>query len=51
MPNSSTADSGQFRIRVYDAADQLIHGGRVYHFAFPCSGTCSDYTPVSYTAS
>jgi hypothetical protein len=39
IQNSSTEDSGQFRIRVHDAADQLIHGGRVYQLAFPCSGT------------
>ncbi len=39
-----------YRIRVYDADDQLLAGGRIYQFDFPCSGSCpDDYTPVSYT--
>jgi expansin (peptidoglycan-binding protein) len=47
-----TAGGGDFSIRVRDAADQLINGGRVYTFSLPasCSSTCSPaYTQVPYT--
>jgi expansin (peptidoglycan-binding protein) len=43
-----------FQIRVRDAGDQLINGGRVYSFSLPssCSSTCSAaYTQVPYTTS
>lgn len=42
----------QFQIRVYDANDQLINGGRVYTFSFPtaCGGKCTAPTTLaSYT--
>jgi hypothetical protein len=42
----------QFQVRVRDATDALINGGRVYNFTLPasCSGQCSTpYTQVSYT--
>ena len=47
-----TAGSNQFQIRVRDANDQLINGGRVYSFALPaaCGSTCGQpYTPAEYT--
>jgi hypothetical protein len=46
--------ANQFQIRVRDAADQLINGGRVYHFTIPasCGSSCGPaYTQVSYTTS
>jgi Cellulose binding domain len=46
--------TNQFQIRVRDAADQLINGGRVYHFTIPssCGSTCGPaYTQVTYTTS
>jgi hypothetical protein len=49
-----TAGATQFQIRVRDAADQLINGGRVYSFALPtaCGSTCSQpYTAATYTTS
>ncbi|HET9654448.1 MAG TPA: cellulose binding domain-containing protein [Kineosporiaceae bacterium] len=50
-----TAKAGRdFRIRVTDAADALVFGGREYSFALPagCSPQCGPaYTPVTYTAS
>jgi hypothetical protein len=42
----------KYRIRVYDATDKLLYGGRVYDFGFPqaCGSKCTNaYTPVSYT--
>ena len=48
-----TADpSGSFKIRIYDANDQLINGGRAYVFSMPagCGATCSSaYTQTAYT--
>ncbi|HEX5495410.1 MAG TPA: hypothetical protein VFX70_12640 [Mycobacteriales bacterium] len=48
-----TAPAGtQFRIRVRDASDALLNGGRVYDFSLPasCTPQCdTDYTPISYT--
>jgi hypothetical protein len=41
-----------YRIRVYDADDQLINGGQVYNFSYPesCGGTCPDpFNDVTYT--
>jgi hypothetical protein len=46
-----TGEKPPYQIRLYDAADEPIHGGRVYSFDLPCSGTCATYTPVTYTAS
>ncbi len=46
--------AGQFSIRVRDAADQLINGGRVYHFSLPasCGSSCAPaHTQVTYTTS
>ncbi|KAA9378386.1 cellulose-binding protein [Microbispora cellulosiformans] len=43
-----------FRIRVRDAADQPLNGGRVYSFGLPssCGTQCAaDYTEASYTTS
>jgi cellulose binding protein with CBM2 domain len=43
-----------FQIRVRDANDQLINGGRVYSFALPsaCASGCSQpYTATTYTTS
>lgn len=50
----TTQGTNQFQIRVRDAADQLINGGRVYSFAIPssCGSSCGPaYTQVSYTTS
>jgi hypothetical protein len=48
-----TATAGTtFQIRVVDANDQLLNGGRVYTFSLPasCGSACSAaYTQVSYT--
>jgi hypothetical protein len=41
-----------FRIRVYDAADQLINNGRIYNFTYPasCNGNCpNSFNEVTYT--
>jgi len=41
-----------YRIRVYDAHDQLINDGRIYIFSYPesCGGTCPDpFNDVTYT--
>jgi hypothetical protein len=53
---TSVSDQGvpgsDYRIRVYDADDQLINNGRVYNFSYPasCGDTCPDpYNSVSYT--
>ena len=39
----TTAGTNQFQIRVKDASDQLINGGRVYSFTLPCSSQCSSH--------
>ena len=49
-----TPGAANFQIRVRDANDQLINGGRVYSFALPsaCGSTCGQpYTAASYTTS
>ncbi|GAB3987191.1 hypothetical protein GCM10029978_104940 [Actinoallomurus acanthiterrae] len=50
-----TATAGRdFRIRVLDASDTLVGGGRVYSFSLPssCPNSCGPaYTPVTYTTS
>lgn len=41
-----------YRIRVYDADDQLINNGRIYNFSYPssCGGNCPNpFNEVSYT--
>lgn len=48
----TTAGGTTYRIRVYDAGDQLINNGRIYNFSFPasCGSQCSsEFTPVTYT--
>lgn len=48
-PNTSGGTS--YTIRVYDANDSLVQGGRTYTFSLPeaCSSACSQpYTGVSY---
>ncbi len=48
------AGGSDFQIRVRDANDQLINGGRAYSFSLPasCGSNCSAaYTGVSYTTS
>jgi hypothetical protein len=46
LPPSPT---GSFKIRVIDAHDELINGGRVYSFQFPCDGVCGvPFTKVTY---
>jgi hypothetical protein len=50
----TTQGTNQFSIRVRDAADQLINGGRVYNFTIPasCGNSCPvPYTGVTYTTS
>src|SRR5262245_15666637 len=50
----TTQGTNAFQIRVRDAADQLINGGRVYSFAIPssCGNSCPvPYTGVTYTTS
>jgi hypothetical protein len=50
----TVAAGTQFQIRVQDASDTLINGGRVYTFSLPasCSAQCSAaYTQVGYTTS
>jgi cellulose binding protein with CBM2 domain len=49
-----TPGTTNFQIRVRDAADQLINGGRVYRFTLPsaCGSTCAQpYTATTYTTS
>ena len=49
-----TAGATQFQIRVRDAADALINGGRVYSFGLPagCGTKCTAaYTRATYTTS
>jgi hypothetical protein len=43
----TTAGANQFQIRVRDATDTLINGGRVYNFTLPAS--CGSSCPVAYT--
>ncbi len=46
--------ANQFQIRVRDAADQLINGGRIYNFTIPasCGSSCGPaFTQVTYTTS
>jgi hypothetical protein len=48
----TTQGGTQFEVRVHDASDTLVNGGRVYEFALPasCGSACSaPYTPVGYT--
>jgi hypothetical protein len=48
----TTAGGSQYRIRVYDVADQLLNNGRIYNFSFPasCGERCSSvFTDVTYT--
>lgn len=48
----TTAAGSQYEIRVTDASDTLINGGRVYDFRLPssCNPSCgAPYTQVSYT--
>jgi len=48
----TTSGGTQFRIRVRDASDALLFGGREYSFALPdaCSAQCGTaYTRVTYT--
>lgn len=48
----TSAGGTQFRIRVRDASDALLFGGREYSFALPdaCSAQCGPaYTPATYT--
>lgn len=50
----TTAAANQFQIRVRDASDALLNGGRVYSFTLPasCGSSCSAaYTQVSYATS
>jgi Cellulose binding domain len=50
----TTQGTNSFSIRVRDAADQYINGGRVYNFAIPasCGSSCGQaYTEVPYTTS
>lgn len=50
----TTSGGIQFRIRVRDAADQLINNGRVYEFTLPdsCASACGvPYTKVTYRTS
>jgi expansin (peptidoglycan-binding protein) len=48
----TSSGANQFQIRVRDANDALINGGRVYSFTLPasCGSSCGPaYTQVSYT--
>jgi hypothetical protein len=46
----TTTGGRDYRIRVVDASDALLGGGRVYSFSLPCASTCGPaYTPVTYT--
>ncbi|MBN2532832.1 MAG: dockerin type I repeat-containing protein [Spirochaetales bacterium] len=49
---SNGVPGSDYRIRVYDADDQLINDGRVYNFSFPssCGSSCPNpFNEVSYT--
>ncbi|MFG2196687.1 cellulose binding domain-containing protein [Streptomyces sp. NPDC048639] len=48
-----SADRRDYRIRVIDADDQLLYGGREYAFSRPsgCDRCTALYTPVDYTTS
>jgi hypothetical protein len=49
---ATQAQGTTFQIRIRDASDQLLGGGRTYTFGLPasCSANCSGpFTPVSYT--
>ncbi|MEW9551886.1 cellulose binding domain-containing protein [Nonomuraea sp. NPDC050783] len=51
---ATTSGGDQFQIRVRDATDTLINGGRVYSFGLPaaCASRCAaPYTKVAYTTS
>jgi cellulose binding protein with CBM2 domain len=50
----TTAGGNQFQIKVTDASDQPLNGGRIYSFSLPssCGSQCSaPYTQVTYTTS
>jgi hypothetical protein len=50
----TSSGANEFQIRVRDANDALINGGRVYSFTLPssCGSSCGPaYTQVSYTTS
>jgi expansin (peptidoglycan-binding protein) len=50
----TTSGGNQFQIRVRDASDAMVNGGRVYSFTLPasCGSSCGPaYTQVSYTTS
>jgi hypothetical protein len=54
--SSTTMTNGvpgpDYRIRVYDAADQLINNGRIYKFSYPssCGANCPNpFNEVTYT--
>ncbi len=50
--SSEGVPSTDYRIRVYDANDQLINNGRIYKFTFPagCGTNCPNpFNQVSYT--
>jgi hypothetical protein len=50
----TVAGGSQFQIRVRDASDALLNGGRVYSFSLPasCGTSCGPaYTEVPYTTS
>lgn len=50
----TSSGANDFQIRVRDASDTLLNGGRVYHFTLPtsCSSQCSQaYTQATYTTS
>jgi hypothetical protein len=51
LASSSTQDAEEppYVIRIRDASDELVEGGRTYSFDLPCNGPCADYTPVTYT--
>jgi hypothetical protein len=41
--------SNRYRIRLYDVQGQLVQGGRIYEFGFPCADTCSEaFHEVAY---
>lgn len=43
-------DSRRFKIRILDAFDEPLFGGRMYSFELPCKDLCSaPYTKVAYT--
>jgi hypothetical protein len=54
IASPTTSGGSQFQIRVRDASDTLINGGRVYTFSLPssCTNGCgAAYTQVAYTTS